>query len=877
MEKQSKSKVKVFFSYAHEDYELCHQVYIALSPFKRQELLELWLDRKIGAGEEWQKNIDTHIYSAHIILLLISPDFFSSDFCWNHEVPIALARQESGEARVIPVVLRPCVWAGAEFGKFQALPSEGRPITSRDWESQDEALMNVAEGLRLVLDEYGTNQLVAFESSMPEKIVQLPQMTKTLAIWNIPIRRNRNFVGRNGLLNELKNSLKQERIQAIVGLGGIGKSQIAAEYAYQNVSQYKVVWWIDAGDQHVLGNEFAKLAKRLSLVGSITTDQGLMTKAVQRWLEQHENWLLIFDDAASTESVIPWLPKQYSGDIFITSRNPNFQKLANILQVPVLDEEDAIHLLQLRSTQEDREGAGELAKLLGYLPLAIEQAGAYLEETSASIMRYRDLFENRASALLTEGYSLEYENTVDATWELNITQVRERSLEADDILTLCAFLGAEAIPLSLLESDVHTACPLLSEQLGDSFILNRALATLRRFSLIEVKDNNISVNRLVQTVIRGRVDKDTFGQWAEGAVKIVRRNFVFDDYDPQGWTKCAQLLPHVLASSKNAEQAGVGLKLLGPLLNETGAYLRRRAQFTEAKTILERSRILIERYFDSEHEEFAKVLNNLGCVHRDLGKLREARDFFHQASMILDHLSDANLLLITDVLDNFGVMMERLEQSEQALEIFQRALDIHASLSDPDVSRWATCLNNSGMVFQKLGNLEEARNRYEQALKMYESVHGLDHPNIAFNLDKLAGVLQEFEDNNGTQPFMEEAQAHYRRAFIILETHFGQDHPQLGNLSNNLGNLLRKMRRFHEAHEFIQRALTINTRILGSDNPLVAMNVTNYGLLLRDQGEKEKATSLFQQAYDVFRTHWGEKNRTTKRVKAYLQEINESK
>jgi hypothetical protein len=137
--------VHIFFSYSHKDEELMHHIRRQLIPFDRKGLIDKWFDRKILAGEEWDDQIMVHLSSAQIILLLISPDLIESKYCYNLEMAEALRRHERGEAIVIPIILRPCLWQGTPIGKLQVLPIDGLPITM--WENIDEATMKVAEGI----------------------------------------------------------------------------------------------------------------------------------------------------------------------------------------------------------------------------------------------------------------------------------------------------------------------------------------------------------------------------------------------------------------------------------------------------------------------------------------------------------------------------------------------------------------------------------------------------------------------------------------------------------------------------------------------------------------------------------------------------------
>lgn len=146
------SKIEIFFCYAREDEKLRVELEKQLNILKRQGFINIWHDREISAGTEWEREIELHLNTARIILLLVSPDFMVSDYCYSKEMKRAMERHEAGEARVIPVILRPVHWQGAPFGKFQALPTDGRPVVSSRWPNLDEAFYDVAEGIRKTVE-----------------------------------------------------------------------------------------------------------------------------------------------------------------------------------------------------------------------------------------------------------------------------------------------------------------------------------------------------------------------------------------------------------------------------------------------------------------------------------------------------------------------------------------------------------------------------------------------------------------------------------------------------------------------------------------------------------------------------------------------------
>ena len=147
--KQTQAPLSLFYSYAHEDESLREQMEKHLRLLRRQGLISEWHDRQIVAGTQWARQIDSHLETASVILLLISSDFLASDYCYDLEMQRALERNSRGEARVIPIILRPCEWRNAPFATLQVLPRDGLPVT--EWDNIDSAFLNIARGIRRAL------------------------------------------------------------------------------------------------------------------------------------------------------------------------------------------------------------------------------------------------------------------------------------------------------------------------------------------------------------------------------------------------------------------------------------------------------------------------------------------------------------------------------------------------------------------------------------------------------------------------------------------------------------------------------------------------------------------------------------------------------
>ena len=511
-------------------------------------------------------------------------------------------------------------------------------------------------------------------------------------IWNIPHNRNINFTGREEHLTHLKDALNSGQpaalTQAIHGLGGVGKTQLALEYAYRNTAEYNIVWWIRSEETTTLASDYAALAGELKLPEKDEADQNVVNAAVKRWLETHPAWLLVFDNVQEPEDISKYLPQGSAGHILVTSRNPGWRGTATLLDVHVLERSESIDFLLKRTGYTDKASAGALAEVLGDLPLALEQAGAYMESKGRSLSDYINMFTEHKNRLLNKAKpSTDYPDTVATTWDLAFQEVQQISPAGADLLYLCAYLAPDDIPIELMTEGAQYLPDPLAAAVANPLDFDEAVEPLLRYSLVEKTGETLSVHRLVQAVIRDRLAENEKKKWAEAAVNIVNNGFLGNSDDVRNWPACVPLLPHSLVAAEHAETHQVALESTGRLLNESGLFLRSRAQFTEAKKIYERALAIHEAAYGPEHPDVAIGVNNLGGVLKDLGDLKGAK------------------------------------------RNYERALAIQETVYGPDHPHVAIYVGNLGSVLQDLGDLKGAKKNLERALAIFTKFLGENHPN----------------------------------------------------------------------------------------------------------------------------------------------------
>jgi tetratricopeptide (TPR) repeat protein len=514
--------------------------------------------------------------------------------------------------------------------------------------------------------------------------------------------RNPNFTGRDEILQSIRAALtsKQPRRKRRIlsGLGGKGKSQIALEYAYRYRSDYRLIWWLPSEEPAALKASYADLYRQLDLPEKDIQDLSAAVAAVKAWLEENSGWLIIFDNALEPKDIDPYIPASGEGQVIITSRNPVWGSPKEVIAVDVFVKEESVQFLLKRTARNDADEAAALAEELGHLPLALEQAGAYIEQTKISFADYLKIYKKEKTNLLERGKPANYPDTVATTWQVSIKAAQQMVPESADLLNLLAFLSPEKLPRSqFLESADKMPEPLRSV-LKDPLNANDTIAALFHFSMINASDDTISVHRLVQEITRAGLVLDLKRHWSEAAVQVM--DYLFPAYsdDMKTWAICEIWLPHALTALKHAEELDLETETTIILLNETGRHLKRLAQFEMAKKNHQDALKIAVKIKGPEHSDVATCANNLGGVLDDMGDLKGAK------------------------------------------ELFERALAIGEKAYGPDHPQVAIYTNNLGNVLRSLGDLKRAKMCYERALIISRKWLGDDHPKtklVQSNLNSL--------------------------------------------------------------------------------------------------------------------------------------------
>ena len=446
-------------------------------------------------------------------------------------------------------------------------------------------------------------------------------------VWNIPAR-NPGFTGRDDLLAAVRDRLlagETAVVQALHGMGGVGKTQLAAEYAHRFAGTYDLAWWINAEQGGLIGDQIAGLGLALRCIPAGAATE-VARAAVLAELRARGRWLLVFDNAGSPADVAPWLPGG-SGHVLITSRERGWAEIAVPVEVDVLARAESVALLQHRITGLTGADADRLAAELGDLPLAIAQAAGFMAGTGIAAGEYLGLLRTRAEPLLDQPVPASaYPRSLAAATGLTAARLAADDPPAAELASLCAFLGPEPVPAELFTGAPSELPDKLAARAGDPLAWRQTLARLARQSLARIDRHGVQMHRLTQAILRDRLTPAQAAAARARTEAILAASDPGDPDDPVIWPTWAELMPHLLA----ADLAGTGNPGLRQLACRGCRYLIARG---DTRTALGLAGDLRPRWRDrlgDDHEHTLAIGTYLGWALEEMGRWADARDLVQE-------------------------------------------------------------------------------------------------------------------------------------------------------------------------------------------------------------------------------------------------------
>ncbi|HEX6354938.1 tetratricopeptide repeat protein [Actinophytocola sp.] len=657
---------------------------------------------------------------------------------------------------------------------------------------------------------------------------------------NLPDVPSRVFVGRHAAFAALDAALTEGTTaitQTLSGLGGVGKSTLALHYARSRLHQYHLVWWIRADTPAQITGGLAALTARVhGTVPDLTTDA--LAEWAIGWLQSHPGWLIVLDNAESPVDIRTLSGQlSHAGRLLITTRYREGWPAAPIELHP-LDARSSLAVLTGwtgRTADVSDADAMDLVSELGNLPLALEQAGAYIAQTRISAADYLAQLRRRPDTMIdTPPEGGDHQRTVGRIWSLTMATIGDRNPLAAQILHVVAWFAPDGVPRDLLS-------PLGA---GDTDV-PRALALLAAYSMVTLDAETVSVHRLVQAVARSASagDAESIARHRLRAAELLEQ--ALPDGDPnvphfaaETWPRWRALLPHIHAHVALTEPAQ-DTTTTANVLAMTACFLMCQAQNRQAVSYHERAFDARERLLGPDHPDTLMSRNGLGHACQSVDEARAAA--LHERNLLdrtrvlgADHpdtLRSANNLANTYVL---------LDRVEEGVELHQRTLSARERVLGPRDPYTLWSVHNLGYAYWMSGDLSRAAEWLSRATSDREEVLGPDSYDTISSRSDLARVYQQAGD-------LDQSIVVYRRALADSERVLGPDHPDTLTLRRDLGCAHVAVGSPETAVQLLRTALTEHERVLGGDHINTLSTRNDLAAAYRAAGDPDTAMALLDQ------------------------------
>jgi tetratricopeptide (TPR) repeat protein len=656
---------------------------------------------------------------------------------------------------------------------------------------------------------------------------------------NVPSRIGQ-FVGRDDELAELDATLHSGAdvvVAAVYGPAGVGKSTLAARYAAARAGEFNLVWRITGDNPQSVQAGLAGLATALQPELSGLLPIEALAQRAMSWLAVHKGWLLILDNVTSPADVAPLFSPWMSGSILITTRLAEgwHQLSATILRLDVLSEEQALDLLTriavYGDAEADLDGGVELVRELGFLPLAVHQAAAYIHQRHLSPRAYLSLLTKHPAIFFDRSaQGMEAERTIARMWRITLDTIAGTPL-ANHLLRVLAWYAPESIPRTLLDDA------------GQSPHVEDAIGVLAAYSLITLTREAITVHRLVQAVARTPDANDPHRQAAD--ITVARDHAVglltesLPSLDPEAQPAWRALLPHLDALFANT---GVEADTIDAsrLFNNTGVFLDGQGTAGRALKYIERAFVACQRALGPDHPATLSRRHNLASVVETVGDPRRA------ISMHKQLLADRRRILgpnHPDTLSSCNSLAGAYETAgdlEHALPLYEQALTDRERVLGADHPDTLISRNNLAFIYDAVGDLERALRLHEQTVADREQVLGADHPDTLSSCNSLA-YAYEMAGDFGRALFL------LKKTLTKSERVLGADHPTTLAIRDNLANVYRDTGDLKRAVPLHKRTLADRERIFGPDHRTTFTTRNNLATSYQAAGNLRRALPLHEQ------------------------------
>jgi tetratricopeptide (TPR) repeat protein len=697
---------------------------------------------------------------------------------------------------------------------------------------------------------------------------------------NLPRSGVVEFVGRDAKLIELHEQLQNNKriaITAIAGMGGIGKTELALQYAIEQLQQGQYpagICWLRARDREIATDivNFAQVHLGLSLPGQLEIEDQVRF-CWQRWLEGEA--LVVLDDVTDYQAIEPYLPPADPRfKLLITTR---LDLGSTVQKVPLeeLDEDGAIALLEsfvgVERVRSQLADAQTLCKWVGYLPLALELLGRFLaRKLDWSIDRLLKALEDKrlgAKALVETENGMTGQLGVVAALELSWKELNEAEQELACVLGMFAIAP---IPWSLVEECVAQPKKSFLSEITKFLTSKKHKLILDNSNIEDIRDSGLMERSLLKWIGNGRYQLHQVVQ-EYSRIKLEERSDRSRSIKVVFWQTMLEIAQSIGNSPtihqiemvrESIEHLKEGIRswincvaeedLIWPYLG-VGRFYAGQGNYNFAEPWYRDGLEAAKKIFGEDHLDVATSLNNLAALHQAQGKYEEAEPLYRSALEMYKRLLGEEHPNVATSLNNLAVSYQSQGKYEGAESLYLAAFEIRKRILGEEHPHMATSLNNLAGFYCSQGKYEEAEPLYCSALEMYKYLLGEEHPDVAMSMNNLAGLYQ-------SQGKYKEAEPLYCSALEMRKRILGEEHPDVAMSMSNLAELYQSQGKYEEAEPLHRSSLEMRKCLLGENHPDVATSLNNLAGVCRSQGKYEESEHLYCSALEMYKHLLGEEH-----------------
>lgn len=697
-------------------------------------------------------------------------------------------------------------------------------------------------------------------------LASVEQVSAPAGLSNLPVYPAK-FVGREDELAALDAILGQNAgravVQALHGLGGVGKSTLAARWAGDHQPPFEPLWWITADTSAALDAGLVGLASALEpTLADALPDEVLRDRAVA-WMACHDGWLVVLDNVTVPKEIGWLMARVRTGRFLITSRHSDgWHQVATPIRLDVFAPADAVDLVRAVLThdpdrQVDSEGVETLCAELGYLPLAVEQAAAFCTQTGITPVGYlRLLADTPAAMVATVADGADPDRSVARVWRLTLDRLAALAPLAGRVLRVLAWWAPTGIPRQLLVG------------LGSEVEVAGAVGRLAAYSMIALEGaDELRVHPLVQALSRIPDPNDPHRQSADteearqiagqALAEALPRNHAVAE-----WPAWRKLIPHIDAMYRTGD-AGTDTVVIATLYNEAGVFLLDQGDVATATMYRERSYRIHDRILGSDHPRTLTVRSNLAAAYDDAGDFSRAIPIFEQILTERERTLGPDHPDTLSSRNNLAYTYQRAGDENRAIPMLEQTLTDRERILGPDHPQTLTSRNNLAHAYRAIGDLDRAVQLYEQALADTERILGPNDPQTLAARNNVAAAYDYVGDLDRAIPILEQTLTDRER---IL----GTDHPHTLISQNNLAHAYHQVGNVGRATALFERNLTDTERILGPDHPDTLAARNNLANAYQSVGDIDRAITLYEKALNDAERIFGPDHPTTRVIRDSL-------